>query len=125
MHPNAIRGLLATIVMDYGIPIIYSRNPKETASFLHIIARHEQLWEKKEVSMHSSRKPTTLKEIQEYLVSALPGVGASLAKPLLEKFGSVKGVFGAKEEELKGVELIGDKKAKKIREAVDSKYEKQ
>jgi ERCC4-type nuclease len=124
VHPNAIRGLLATIVMDYSMPIIYSRNPKESASFLNIIARHEQIWEKKAISLHADRKPLTQKELQEYIVSALPGVGATLAKPMLERFGSIGGVFGAKEDELKEVELIGDKKAKKIRDTIEAKYEK-
>jgi len=125
VHPNAIRGLLATIVMDYSMPIIYSRNPKESAAFLNILARHEQLWEKKSISLHADRKPMTLKELQEYIVSALPGVGATLSRPMLERFGSINGVFEAGEKELKDVELIGDKKAKKIRDIIEAKYEKE
>jgi len=124
VHPNAIRGLMSTIAVSYSIPILFSRNPKETASFLSIIARHEQLDEKKEVFLHGSRKPTSLKELQEYIVSALPGVGASLARPLLEKFGSVKGVLEAPEDKLREIEMIGEKKAKKIRDTVDKGYEK-
>ena len=65
----------------------------------------------------------TLKEQQEYLISALPGIGATLAKPLLSKFGSVKNVINATEDELKDVELIGKKKAKKIKDVVDGEYE--
>ncbi|OGM01813.1 hypothetical protein A3K72_03355 [Candidatus Woesearchaeota archaeon RBG_13_36_6] len=122
VHPNAIRGLLTTIVVDYNIPILFSRNPKETASFLNIIAKHEQLEERKDVFLHGDKKPLTLKELQEYIISALPGVGATLAKPLLRKFKTVKDVINASEEELKDVELIGDKKAKRIKELTDSKY---
>jgi Fanconi anemia group M protein len=66
----------------------------------------------------------SIREQQEYIISALPGVGTALAKPLLEKFRSVKGVVNAEEAELKTVELIGDKKAKKIREIVDTDYQK-
>lgn len=123
VHPNAIRGLLTTICVDYNIPIIFSRNPKETAAFLNIIAKHEQLDHKKDIFLHGEKKPLTLRELQEFIVSALPGVGATLAKPMLRKFGSVKGVITASEEKLKDVELIGDKKAKRIKEATDSKYE--
>ena len=62
--------------------------------------------------------------MQEYIISALPGVGAVLSKPLLEKFGSVKNVINATEDELKEVELIGEKKSKEIKKATDSSYEK-
>lgn len=124
VHPNAIRGLLSTIVVDYGIPMIFSRNPKETASFLHIMAKHEQLDKKKDIFLHGEKKPLTLKEMQEYIVSALPGVGAGLAKPLLKKFKSVKGVFNASEDELQEIDKIGKVKAKKVKDLIESEYEK-
>ena len=30
VHPNAIRGMIATIAVSYGIPILYTKNSKET-----------------------------------------------------------------------------------------------
>jgi len=60
--------------------------------------------------------------LQEYIVSALPGVGGGLAKPLLREFKTVKNIVNASEEELKKVNLIGEKKAKKIKEIVDKEY---
>ncbi|MFH1399571.1 MAG: DEAD/DEAH box helicase, partial [Candidatus Woesearchaeota archaeon] len=122
VHPNAIRGLMSTIAVDYSIPVLFSRNPKETAAILRIIAMHEQLDHKKDVYLHGEKKPLSTKELQEYIVSSLPGVGATLAKPLLEKFGSVKAVVNASEDELKEVELIGNKKAKRIKEVTDQPY---
>ena len=86
-----------------------------------MIAKREQTDENKEFAMHGA-KPLTLKEQQEYLISALPGVGPILSKPLLLKFGSVNKVLNATEKELKEVDLIGDKKAAKIKEIVDSGY---
>ena len=64
----------------------------------------------------------TLKEQQEYIISALPGVGPALAKPLLKRFGSVKSVVTASEEELKEVEKIGEKKAKDIQSVLNEEY---
>ena len=72
--------------------------------------------------MHSSKKLLTLKEQQEYIISSLPNVGPSLAKELLKKFKTVKKVINAKEDKLKKVEKIGEKKAKNIRNLVDSEY---
>jgi len=77
---------------------------------------------KRHISLVSKRKPLTLKEQQEYLIEGLPGIGSSLAKSLLSKFKSVKNVINAKEDKLRKVEKIGDKKSKVIREVLDSEY---
>jgi Fanconi anemia group M protein len=123
VHPHAIRGMIATIAVSYGIPIIYSKNYKETASYLHIVAKREQENGKKDFSLHGDRKPLTLKEQQEYVVSSLPGVGPALARPLLNKFKTVKKVINANAEQLEKVDKIGPKKAKEIKKVTESEYE--
>jgi ERCC4-type nuclease len=109
--------------VSYGIPIIYSKNYKETASYLHIIAKREQENGKKDFSLHGDRKPLTLKEQQEYVVSSLPGVGVALARPLLKKFKTIKKVINASAEQLEKVEKIGPKKAAEIKKITESEYE--
>jgi len=122
IHPNAIRGMLATIMINYAIPIFQTKDAKDTAGFLKLLAKREQ--EKGEVSFqYHSSKPMTLKERQEYIVSALPGIGNKLAKPLLKEFGSITKFVNTSESDLKKVDLIGDKKAKNIRNVLDSKYD--
>ncbi|MEK6887019.1 MAG: DEAD/DEAH box helicase [Nanoarchaeota archaeon] len=121
IHPNAIRGMLSTIAVSYGIPIIQTKNNKETAELLHIIAKREQDPEKKHFSLHS-KKPISDKELQEYVVSSLPNVGPSLAKELLHKFRSVRKIFTASEEELKKIPGVGDKIAKDIQKTLDNDY---
>jgi ERCC4-related helicase len=121
VHPNAVRGLLATITVNFEIPILFTKTPKDSANMLIAIARREQE-EKKGFSPHGSRKPMTLREQQEYLVSSLPGIGPALAKPLLNEFGSVRELVNADIDKLKNVRLIGDKKAEMIRKVVDEKY---
>jgi len=122
IHPNAIHGMIATIILDFRIPIIYTKSPNETAGQLHAIAKQEQIAKKTDFTLHTA-KPLTLREQQEYIVSALPGIGGILAKPLLKEFGSITKVVNATEEDLKKVELIGEKKAKRIREVLDSEYD--
>jgi Fanconi anemia group M protein len=122
IHPNAIRGMLATIAVGYGIPILSTKNPKESAALLLAIAKREQEETGKDFSMHADRKPMTLKEQQEYVVSALPNIGGTLAKELLKKFKTIKKIVNAKEEKLQKVSKIGEKKAKEIRNVVDSEY---
>ncbi|NQU98378.1 DEAD/DEAH box helicase family protein [Candidatus Woesearchaeota archaeon] len=121
IHQNAIRGMLSTIAVSYRIPIIYTKNEHDTAELLYVIAKREQDPEKKVFQMHTA-KPLSLKEQQEYIVSSIPGIGGKLAKPLLKKFKSVKKIVNAKEYSLKKIALIGEKKAKKIRETLDLEY---
>ena len=121
IHPNAIRGMMATITTSYRIPIIFTKNQKDTALTMYIIAKREQEKGSKEFSMHTS-KPLSLKEQQEYIVSALPGVGPKLSKPLLKKFKTIKKIINAKTEKLEKIPLIGKKKAEAIKNIIESEY---
>ncbi len=122
VHQNAIQGMLATITVSYGIPILYTKSPVETASLLSVIAKREQAEIGKNFTGHTEKYEMNLKEWQEYIISSLPGIGGGLSKPLLKKFGTVKRVINAKPEQLEAVDKIGPKKAAKIREVLDKKY---
>jgi Fanconi anemia group M protein len=122
IHKNSILGMLATIAVSYGIPIVQTRNFKETAALLQIIAKREQLESGKDFSLHADRKPITLKEQQEYLISSLPGINLTLAKPLLKHFKTIKNLVNATEKELQEVEKIGSLKAKQIKDVVEGEY---
>ena len=122
VHPHAIQGMLATIAVSYGIPILQTRNAKETASLLRIIAKREQEEVGREFSWHAGRKPLSLTQQQEYVVSALPGVGPVLAKPLLKHFKSIRNLANASLYELQDVEGIGKVKAADIKRVLDEEY---
>ena len=121
IHPNAIRGMIATITISYGIPLIQTKNSKETSELMLIIAKNEQLDGKSEIQYHHG-KPLTLKEQQEYFISALPNIGMGGAVPLLKEFKSVKNIVNASEEDLKKVDLIGPKKSKGIKDIFDAEW---
>jgi ERCC4-type nuclease len=121
-HPNAIRGMLASIAIDFQIPIIYTKTSKDTASLLSVIAKRLEK-PTKHYSLLAKRKTPTLKEQQEYLIECLPGVGPILSKSLLKHFKTVKEVFNAKESELMKVNKMGEKKAEKIIDAINHEYE--
>ena len=122
IHPNAINGMLAAITINFGVPILYTRNSKETAMLLSVIAAREQEDIGKDFNLHRDKKLSSLCDLQEYIVSSFPGIGPILSKPLLQKFGSIKNIINAYEDELKEIELIGKIKAKKLKEIFDSKY---
>ncbi len=122
VHSNAIRGMVYTLTSVFKIPIIFTKNPKDTASYLLFIAEKEQNPESKDFQYHSS-KPLSDRERQEFIVSSLPGVGARIAPYLLKRFGSVKSVINADVSDLRKVDLVGEKKAKKINDVVEKKYD--
>jgi len=123
VHANAIRGTLSAITVDFGVPILYTKNPKDTAMMLNIIAKREQEEIGVSFNVHPEKKNLSIGEQQEYIVSSLPGVGSGLSKPLLKHFKSVKNVINAQEKELEEVEKIGKKKAEKIKDIVDRDYQ--
>ena len=38
LHPNAIRGALASLAVDFNLPIIPTRSPEDTAAMIHRLA---------------------------------------------------------------------------------------
>ncbi len=124
IHPNAIRGALASLAVDFSIPVIPTRSEEDTAAMLTRIAIREQLKDRSEIQVRTEKKPLTLYEQQLYIIESLPNVGPVTAKKLLEEFGSVKNVINASEGELKKVEGIGDKIAKRIVDVLGSNFRK-
>jgi len=123
IHPNAIRGMLATIAVSYRIPIIHTQNFKETAELIRTIAKREQQTSNTSFGTRIEKKPVMTKEQQEFIIESLPGIGPTLAKSILKKFKTVKKIINSSKEELESVEKLGPKKAKNIREILDEIYE--
>lgn len=118
VHPNSVRGALASIGIDLSIPIIWTNSEEDTASFLYWIAKREQMEEERSISLRGEKQPSTLRDRQLFLVAGLPDVDKKMSKRLLKEFGTPEAVFGASEEELKDVKGIGDKTAKKLRKVL-------
>lgn len=119
IHPNAIKGALYSIYIDYRIPIIWSKNIEETASVLFSMAKREQKEEKREIQIKGEKKPVTTRDFQERIVSSFPNVNSVLGKRILEEFKTVKNFINADEDKLQKVEGIGKEKSKKIKEVIE------
>ncbi|MBQ6099660.1 MAG: DEAD/DEAH box helicase [Methanobrevibacter sp.] len=122
IHPNAVRGTIAAIAIDFGISIIPTRNSEDTAAMIKRIAVREQTGEKTHIQIRTDKKPTSLWEQQLFIIESLPNIGPVNAKALLQHFGTVEKVINASESELQEVEGIGKKTAKSIRKVVESEY---
>ena len=118
IHPNAIRGMILTLVTYFKVPLIYTRNYSDTAMYIKTLV--ERLGKsRKPISLSDRRKPLTKEDYKLYLIESLPDVGPTLAKNLIGKFGSMKGVLNASMKELTEVEGVGKKKAEKIKEVLE------
>ena len=124
VHHNAIRGAIAAVAIDFNIPILWTQNALETAEMLIAIAKREQLDNGRKNAVRGRKKARSMNDRQEILIAGLPQVNTSTAKKLLKHFGSPEKVFTASEDDLKNVEGIGPKMAKKIRHVIKKNYEK-
>lgn len=122
INPNAIRGSIASIALDFGISIIPTRNAQDTAAMIKRIAIREQSGEKTPIQIRTDKKPVNLWEQQLFIIESLPNIGPVNAKNLLEHFGTVANIINASESQFQEVEGIGKKTAANIRKVVDSKY---
>ena len=123
VHPNAIRGALASLAVDFGASVLRTTDEADTADLLAVIAGREQEIDDREVSIHGEKGTKTLTEQQEYVVSAIADIGPVTARALLAAFGSVEGVMIANEDDLREVSGVGEVTAERIREVVGSDYE--
>ena len=122
-HENSIYGALASIISDYKVPIIFTKDARETAKFIEALMRRE-LGERGEVSLRKEKRAMSTEERQRYIIESLPNVSAKLSQRLLEHFGSVKDVINAEVGELIQVKGIGRKTAEEIYDIVNKKYKK-
>jgi len=120
--PQAIAGALASLVVDFGLCVLWARNAPETANLLYALARKEQLDNKSMPRARGERRPFPIPEQQLYLLSGLPAVEKTTAKKLLEHFGTPLNVFNADEVELREVKGIGEIKANMIREVLTQRF---
>lgn len=123
IHPNAVRGVLATVVSDFNTTIIESMDEDDTASILKHLAKREQDESQSTVNPHGNKETGSVKSQQEYVVSSIEGIGPKTAESLLEEFGDVISVFEADQDSLKKVEGIGDEVADKIYSILRTEYQ--
>ena len=122
VHANAIRGMLASVVLDFHVPVLYTKNPQDTAALLAVMAKREQ-GKEIDFALHQL-KPKSIREQQEFIVAAFPNIGLQTAKTLLEHFGSIKNLVNATEEQLTALKGIGDKTAQQLVKMFEEEYKK-
>ena len=123
VHPNAIRGALASLAVDFDASVLRTADEDGTADMLATVAEREQTVADREVSVHGEKQSRTLDEQQEYVVSSIADVGPVTARALLAHFGTVEAVMTAREDDLLEVDGVGEVTATRLREVVGSEYD--
>lgn len=121
INENAIRGMILSISLDFGVPIIFTKDYKDTAKYLHLLAKRQDKPER-EMGLVVKRRAFTLAEQQQVIIEGFPGVGPNLAKNMLKHFRSIKEIINADTKKLTEVEKIGKKKAETIKTIIESDY---
>lgn len=115
INGNAIRGFLLSILLEYNVPVVFTKDSEDTAKFLHVLAKKKQ---KNHISIRAAKRNLNKKEQMQFILEGFPGIGPAAAKKLLKKFKTLKNIFNAPHEELQNI--LG-KKAE-IFQFLDKKY---
>jgi len=120
VNPRSLMGLVASLVTG-GLPVLWAKNPGESAELIRLIAIREQI-DKRVIPEIKHPPAIDEKEVLERVLTGIPGVGVITARSLLNAFGTLRNVFSASERELQSVEGVGPLIAKRIVEFATKKY---
>jgi len=110
---SALQGALITVTLVFGLPVLRSSSPEETADLILYAA--DQLHRRATRPPHRyGSLPKGLNRQQICLLQAIPEIGPSKAQRLLESFGTPFGVADATIEALQSVKGIGPSAANEI-----------
>jgi len=109
IHENAVKGMILSCVLDFGVPVLYSQNEEDTAKLLLILAKRLEKPEK-ENSLRLKKTEMSLEEQKQFILEGFPGIGPTTAKALLEKFKTLEKIFNCPKVKLAKTELLDEKK---------------
>ena len=115
IHENAFRGMILSIALEFQVPIIFTKDEKDTAKYLSVLANKKQ---KSEIPLRASKIALTDEEQIQFILEGFPNIGPATARKLTAEFGNLKNIFNSSELELERV--IG-KKAKRFYELINFK----
>jgi len=115
-------GAIANVTLAYGLRVLYTANPKETAMAIAELLGHARAKPLARMPSEIPPKAKSVPQQQLYLVSAMPGIGRKLAEKLLSKYGTPRRVMSLTAGELAMTQGIGWKKAEKIKEMMDATF---
>jgi ERCC4-type nuclease len=94
--------------LTVGVAVLRTADPSDSAAWLERLHRLEGKGPSGARGRPRTRRPTSdVRQVAEDVLGCLPGISTVGARRLLAHFGSLAGVFGADESELRAVAGIG------------------
>jgi ERCC4-type nuclease len=115
--PNALRGVLLTLLVAYRIPLLRTASTSETALSLAQLARQEQRRNERKRNPRAAEKTAARTALE--ILGTIPGIGDEKARRLIHGLGSLKEVIAASERELRSVPGVGPRTAREIRRTMN------
>ena len=115
-------GAIANVTLAYGLRVLYTANPKETAMALAELLSHARAKPRAMMPAELPPKGKSISQQQLYLVSSMPGIGRKLAERLLSKYATPRRIMSLTAGELAMTQGIGWKRAEKIKEMMDATF---
>jgi ERCC4-type nuclease len=114
LHENATRGFLLAVALEFQTPIIFTQNEKDTANYLHLIAKKKTTSE----SIRPSKIFRSEKEQIQFILEGFPNIGPTKAKALIKKFKSLKAIINAP---ISKIETVLGKQAQDFKSLIDKR----
>lgn len=119
--PLVIREAIAWLTVGQGVPLVPSPSAEFSAELMYSMASQAQHGIGHPIMMRSS-KPFDPVNGQRYLVEGLPGINETLARALLDHFGSAAAVFAASVDALAEVAGVTPQAAGRMRKVLDAQW---
>jgi len=117
---NAVYGALASLVNDFRIPVVSTKDEEETASLIKALVSRKK-GAKRSTSIRKDKESMSTYNQKKFIIEGLPSISGTLAERLLDNFGDLRSVFKADVKDLQEVKGIGPETAKKIVEILEDK----
>jgi len=104
LHENASKGFILSTLLNQQVPILFTKDEKDTASYLYLIAKKKS---QSPLALRPSKIAMSEKEQIQFILEGFPNIGPASIKKLLEKYKSLKEIINAPEQDL--VSILGKK----------------
>ncbi len=122
IKPAAVWGAMFNLAKN-GIAFINTKSYKETADFLCVAAKQEQIVEKRNPTIHPFKKNDTLSDAQMFLLSSLPNIGGEKARSILKAYQTPLNAFTKVDDWSKKIHGLGPIITKKVKKVLNGKFE--
>jgi len=118
-HWSQLMGAFFEVIYVYNTPIIHAESDEALKAFMRILVKRELSGKNDKLPdgkwyRKPARADLPVKDRKRYILAALPYIGDTLSKSLLQHFKTISEVASASVEELQEVPKIGKKKAELI-----------